>query len=136
MQDPTWTWMKSVETGFLIWIIVCIIFSLMLSLLLRYRQEYLIFGIFIYCGAVQLLVSANPILDGGANQYLGYFLLVTSFASFAMVPILFVLWLQVRREASAFLSRDVERFNKKWKEVKEKFNLQDGNGASDAVSHR
>eukprot|EP00960_Hanusia_phi_P014859 440084-Hanusia_phi.AAC.1 len=136
MQDPAWTWMKSLESGFLIWIIVCIIVSFMLSLLLRYHQEYFIFGVFIYCGAVQLLVSANTILDGGANKYVGYILFVSSFASFAMVPILFVLWLQVRREASAFLSRDVERFNKKWKEVKEIFNLEHGNGASDAVSHR
>ena len=136
LHDPGWTWETSVETGFLIWIIVCIIFSLVLSLLLRYRQEYLIFGIFFYCGAVQLLVSVNPILDGGANTYVGYFLLVTAFLSLAMIPILLVLWVRVRKEASQYLSRDVERYNERWKGVREKFNIESLRFAGESAPHR
>eukprot|EP00960_Hanusia_phi_P057514 763588-Hanusia_phi.AAC.3 len=126
MHDPAWTWKDCVESGFLFWVVLCFLSTTLLSYLLSYRQEFFIFGIFIYGGVAQLLVAPKPIRDGGANKYVGYFLMVTSLASFSLIPLLLLLWFNLRKEASKFMSKDVAKYNKAWADVKQAFGIQDG----------
>ncbi|EKX43024.1 hypothetical protein GUITHDRAFT_140871 [Guillardia theta CCMP2712] len=80
--------------------------------------------------------AVNPILNGGANKYVGDLMLVIACSYFAMIPILLVLWVRVRKEASQYLSRDVERYNERWKRVRERFNIESLSVASEPAPHR